>query len=92
VIFISPKEQDFLIIRSIFNAFGGASGLTCNIAKTQMVPIKCDEEEKNLASNLFPCQATDFPVRYLRIPLSTHKLSRTTYQPLMDRMSDRLPT
>jgi hypothetical protein len=47
VIFLSPKEQDFLIIRWIFDSFSGASDLTCNISKTQMMAMRCYEQQKN---------------------------------------------
>jgi hypothetical protein len=55
VIFLSPKEQDFLIIWLIFDSFSGASDLACNVAKMQMVAIRCDGQQKHLASTLFPC-------------------------------------
>jgi hypothetical protein len=43
VVFLSPKEQDFLITRLIFDSFSGASGLACNITKMQMLAIRCDD-------------------------------------------------
>jgi hypothetical protein len=92
VIFLSLKEQDFLVIISIFESFNDASGLTCNILKTQMVAIRCDEEHRTLASLLFTCQAVEFPIKYLGIPFSTHKLLRAAFQPLINEMLDKLPT
>jgi hypothetical protein len=79
-------------MRSIFDTFGEASGLAYNIAKTQMVAIRCDEEQLALARSLFSCQAVKFSIEYLGIPLSTHKLPRLAFQPLIDKMSDKLPT
>jgi hypothetical protein len=61
------------------------------MTKTQMVAIRFNEDQKNLATNLFSCQSVDFPVRYLQIPLSTHKLPKAAFQPLIDKMADRLP-
>jgi hypothetical protein len=90
VIFLSPMEHDFWIMRSNFDAIREASGLACNIAKTQMVAIRCDEEQLALATSLFPCQAFEFPIKYLGIPLSTHKLPRSAFQLLIDKMPDKL--
>jgi hypothetical protein len=90
VIFLSPKEQDFLIIWLIFDSFSGASDLACNVTKTQMVAIRCDGQQKHLASTLFPCQEVDFPIRYLGVLLSTHKLPRLVFHPMIDRMANKL--
>jgi hypothetical protein len=41
--------------------------------------------------SLFPCQLVDFPVKYLAIPVSANKLPKSALQPLLDKMSDKLP-
>lgn len=45
-----------------------------------------------LATQRLPCTIAEFPVTYLGIPLSVAKLPKTTLQPLVDRVADRLPT
>jgi hypothetical protein len=45
-----------------------------------------------LATSIFPCQLMDFSMKYLGIPLSLYKLPRLMLQPLVDRVTDRLPT
>jgi hypothetical protein len=65
--------------------------LACDIAKTQMATIRCDEEHQALASSQFPCQTGEFPIKYLGIPLSTYKLPRSAFQLLIDKMSNKLP-
>jgi hypothetical protein len=44
-----------------------------------------------LAWDLFPCPIKEFPIRYLGIPLSTGKLPKVAFQPLIDKMANRLP-
>jgi hypothetical protein len=80
------------LFRDIFSLFEGASGLGCNIAKCQMVPIRCDEAQVELATSMFPCQLMEFPLKYLGIPLSVHKLPKAALQPLVDCAVDKLPT
>jgi hypothetical protein len=44
-----------------------------------------------LATSVFPCQKTTFPIKYLRIPLSVSRLPRSALQPLLDKVTDKLP-
>jgi hypothetical protein len=38
------------------------------------------------------CQLAPFPVKYLGVPLSTRRLTAVAFQPLVDRLADKLPT
>jgi hypothetical protein len=53
-----------------------------------MVSIHCDEQQIQLATSY---QLTDFPLKYLEIPLLVRKLDKVTLQPLVDQMEDMLP-
>jgi hypothetical protein len=39
----------------------------------------------------FLYQVVDFPMKYLGIPLSVKKLPKSAWQPLVDRVTDKLP-
>jgi hypothetical protein len=71
--------------------FQGASGLRHNPSKCQMAPIRCEEGDIQLATNIFPCQLVDFPIKYLGIPLALRKLPKSALQPLVDKVADKLP-
>jgi hypothetical protein len=92
IMFISPVAGNLHTIKVIFDGFHGASGLACNIQKSQMVPIHCSEEDIALAQTIFPCQLSSSPLTYLGLPLLVIALPHRTFQPLIDRMADRLPT
>jgi hypothetical protein len=92
VIFINPSTSDLELTHGIFELFEGASGLSCNVGKCQMVPIRCDEEQVALATGLFPCQVAEFPLKCLGIPLSIYKLLKTVLRPLVDRIAHKLLT
>jgi hypothetical protein len=64
----------------------------CNLSKCQQAPIRCDANQVQLATSIFPCQVTEFPIKYLSLPLSISKLPRAALQPLADKVGDRLPT
>jgi hypothetical protein len=57
-----------------------------------MVPIRCSSEEIAMAQGIFPCQLASFPLTYLGLPLSIGHLPCSAFQPLIDKMVDRLPT
>jgi hypothetical protein len=91
VFFIALLTRVLQMARCILDLFHDASGLGCNLAKFQMVLIRCMEEQMAEATNTFPCQTVEFPVKYLGIPLSVSKLPKLALQPLLDRVADCLP-
>jgi hypothetical protein len=90
-IFISPCLQDIRLTRGIRDTFQKASGLACNLTRSQLVPIRCAEDQIAISLQEFPCQLATFPIKYLGMPLSVSKLPKTTLQPLVDRVADKLP-
>jgi hypothetical protein len=77
IMFASPMVNGMSLVRTIFHIFKGASGLSCNMAKCQLVPIWCSEDQIQAALTSFPCQRADFPITYLCMPLSVYKLPRS---------------
>lgn len=73
VIFLRPFRTDLLVIKSILNLFGQASGLQCNLSKGSVAPIQCSEEERLLSKEVLSCNVKDFPCTYLGLPFSIHK-------------------
>jgi hypothetical protein len=92
LVWFAPESRDLYMARAILALFEQCSGLGCNLQKCQLAPIRCTPEQVTLATSIFPCQTVDFPIRYLCIPLGVSKLPKTTWQPLLDRVGDRLPT
>jgi hypothetical protein len=92
VIFVAPAGQDLLLLRAMLDTFVAASGLHTNISKCQLTPIRCTQEQISHVQELFPCQLTHFPCKYLGVPLSVHPLNNADFQPLVDSMADRLPS
>ena len=92
VIFCHLEETDLRAVRGILELFGQASGLRTNFAKCSVSPIACTDAEAVGAAELMECQLAPFPVKYLGIPLSTRRLTAVSFQPLLDRLADKLPT
>ncbi|XP_071685018.1 uncharacterized protein [Lolium perenne] len=79
-------------IRSILELFGHASGLHTNFAKCSVSAIACTEDVANAAAGVMECQLAPFPVKYLGILLSIRRLPGEAFQPMVDRLADKLPT
>jgi hypothetical protein len=56
-----------------------------------MALIRCSEEQTTMTTSFFPCQLVDFPLKYPGIPLFISMLLKTTLQPLLDRVKDKVP-
>jgi len=91
VIFLCPSANDIGITLDILQLFGDASGLRTNVQKSNGFPIQCSEEDKITIQEHLPCQLSDFPCKYLGVPLSLRKLTKQQVQPIIDRVADRLP-
>jgi hypothetical protein len=92
VLFLAPTTQDIMLVKAVLEAFAGTSGLRTNFSKCHFTPIRCSQFEVDLMQRLFPCQLSQFPCKYLGIPLSVHKLKKADFQPLIDAVADWLPT
>jgi hypothetical protein len=60
----------------ILHLFGEASGLRTNLQKSNVLPIRCGDQELQLVQEHLPCATSDFPCKYLRLPLSLKKLKK----------------
>jgi hypothetical protein len=69
VLFLVPKQDDFCCIRAILDLFAEASRLITNLDKCLISPIRCSEEDIALIQQVFPCQLSPLPCRYLGAPL-----------------------
>jgi hypothetical protein len=75
----------------ILHLFGIASGLKTNLQKSNVLPIRCEEQDLRVVQQQLPCALADFPCKYLGLPLAITKLKKEHLQSIIDRMADLLP-
>ena len=75
----------------ILAEFGTAWGLSVNLAKYAMYPIRCERIDIQDIMEPFPCQVQSFPCQYLGLPLSTKALTCNEVMPMIPKMSRKLP-
>ena len=79
------------MVEDILRLFGSATGLKTNIQKSNVLPIRCSEDDLSVVQAHLPCEIQNFPCKYLGLPLSIKKLTRSQLQPIIDRVEDQLP-
>jgi hypothetical protein len=100
--YASPKPVNFYALwpdidmltsaaTDFFLRLGTTSGLKTNIQKSSVAPIQCSALDIETVQGHLPCHIEDFPLKYLGLPLSLKKLTKSQLQPLIDRLADLLP-
>uniref|UniRef100_A0ACD5YE76 Uncharacterized protein n=1 Tax=Avena sativa TaxID=4498 RepID=A0ACD5YE76_AVESA len=92
VTFLRPSVVDFQVIFGIIEDFGEASDLRTNFDKCSANLIRCSAEDRDLVERELHCPITQFPLRYLGLPLSLRKPSVAQLQTLVDRVAAKLPS
>ncbi|KAK1606249.1 hypothetical protein QYE76_029922 [Lolium multiflorum] len=90
IMFINPCHDEVAATRRILDAFGEASGLRTNFAKSTISPIRCQDTPLQplvLESN---CQIAELPCTYLGLPLSVKRLTRAQLQPAIDKILNKM--
>ena len=75
-IFLQPIAADINLSLQLLQLFGEASGLKTNVQKSNVLPIRCTEENLALIQNLLPCEVLDFPCKYLGLPFNVFEAPR----------------
>lgn len=81
-IFVKFTNEDIGALTELLNKFGEASSLKTNFEKLSVVPIRCEGIELIVK--------TKFPTKYLGLPLTTARLKRIHFQPIIDKSIDKL--
>jgi hypothetical protein len=89
--FLQPHRNELLLITEILINFGAAPGLVTNIRKSSVTPIRYQEQDLEVVQNTLPCSVINFPCKYLGLPLSVRKLSKTEFLLLIETIVDYLP-
>jgi hypothetical protein len=90
VLFLCPAAEDIEITLDILNLFGKATGLKTNLQKSNVLPIRCEDNDIRNIQALLPSALADFPCKYLGLPLSLKRLAKEQVQPYIDRIADQL--
>jgi hypothetical protein len=91
-IFFNPVKEEVQVLADILQMFGQVSRLVTNQSKCVVYPIRCEGFDLEDIMAAFHCPIQSFPCKYLGLPLHVRQLRRVDYQPLIDKLANRLPT
>lgn len=91
-VFVQPTKEDVATVAETLELFGQVSGLLTNRSKCAVYPIRCDNINLEEVMEGFQCPIQSFPCNYLGLPLHYRQLRRVDVPPLVDKMSNRLPS
>jgi hypothetical protein len=82
--------NQLLHLESLIINFGAATRLKVNYGKSSLIPINVGEEFLQLLLDTLNCQQRGLPFTYLGLPLSTTKLRKEFFMPLLLSSQRRL--
>ncbi|KAG7588718.1 Reverse transcriptase zinc-binding domain [Arabidopsis suecica] len=89
LVFFDGSESSIEGILHILEDFKKGSGLGINRQKTALMLDGGNFEHNRLVSERFGLTHGGLPVRYLGVPLSSHKMRKQDFQPLIDKINYR---
>lgn len=85
-----PINEEISTLSNLLNLLEEAIGLKDNFHKSTGVPIWCsDIDIVDILADM-PAQVTHFQIKYLVLHLTTSRLRRVDFQPLVDKVATRL--
>lgn len=75
LIICRAEEDDVRALKSSILSFSKATGLHINFAKSTMISLHVDLLKEATLSELLQCKRENWPMSYLGLPLTVHKLS-----------------
>jgi hypothetical protein len=75
-LFIRLEAADITIAMDILHLVDVVLGLKTNIQKSNVLPIICDEHDLEVVHHQLPCALSNFPCKYLSIPLALEEVEK----------------
>ena len=88
--FIEGSVEEAKNLSSLLNVFADCSGLHINRAKSEFVTFGLSREEELQCSRALMTPVGSLPMKYLGLPLSTGKIRKAEWQPVVDKVERRL--
>jgi mannosylglycoprotein endo-beta-mannosidase len=90
LLFIKNDVRQAQNLKWLLSIFEHLSGMRINFNKSDLVPINVTIEEVNVLAQVFGCKVSEFPLKYLGVPLHFGKLCKQDLQPLIDSIIKRI--
>jgi hypothetical protein len=90
VVFARSDRDELLAVKAIQGCFGSVSGLVVNYSKSSAAAIHYSKEVVNDLTLSQPCPIIALPCKYLGLPLTVKKLSKTNLRSFIDKLGQQI--
>jgi hypothetical protein len=90
MLFLENNIEKTSTLKWLLVCFEQMSGMKINYDKSDLLTIGMGEDETNDFAKLFCCKKSEFPIKYLGVPLHYSKLRRLDLQPIIDKIIKRI--
>ena len=89
MIFTNPIKEGISCIMRIMKAFGEATGLIINMAKSSVATVRCEDVDMDEILGDFTGRRVSFPIQYLGLPLTLGRMRMVHLQYIQDRAKSK---
>jgi hypothetical protein len=90
LLFLEANIEKAQTLKWLLVCFEEMSGMKINYDKSDLLTIGLSLENANEYAKVFCCKLSDFPIKYLGVPLHFTKLRRVDIQPVIDKIIKRI--
>lgn len=90
LLFLENDIEKISNLKWILVCFEQMSGMKINYEKSDLLTIGMSEDDSNTIAKVFCCKKSEFPLKYLGVPLHHSKLRKTDLQPVIDKIIKRI--
>ena len=90
LLFLENNIEKASTLKWFLVCFEQMSGMKINYDKSDLLTIGMSDDDTNDFAKLFCCKKSDFPIKYLGVPLHYSKLKRVDLQQVIDRIIKRI--
>jgi hypothetical protein len=92
VLLLQFSVDNLTNVRMILSCYEAMSGLKINFEKSEVFTIGLSGDEQQQAATILGCKIGTFPLRYLGMPVSYSKITKTQLRYVSDKAEKRLST
>jgi len=90
LLFLENNLEKASTLKWLLVCFEQMSGMKINYDKSDHLTIGLEEDDANCFAKIFCCKKSDFPIKYLGVPLHFTKLRKQDLQPVIDKIIKRI--
>ena len=87
-----PTVDNLWALKSLLRGFEMVSGLKINFFKSSLIEVNVDSEFMEMACSFLNCTQGCVPFKYLGLPVGANVKSMSTWEPLVEKLSEKLNT